>query len=113
MGGAHVRFVRGTVERQRRFYDGTDDRWGSLGADAQGRRGGVYLWDRCGLQAPFTLGAMRLGMRFVTVRDEKCAALMATAYSKISGKPGICLASSPGAAHLALGMYEAFNPPTP
>ena len=62
-----------------------------------------------GSQAPLTLAAMRLGMRMVTVRDEKGAALMATAYSKISGKPGICLASSPGAAHLALGMYEAFN----
>ena len=62
-----------------------------------------------GSQAPFTLGAMRLGMRIVTVRDEKCASLMATAYSKTSGKPGICLASGPGAAHLALGMYEAFN----
>jgi acetolactate synthase I/II/III large subunit len=36
-----------------------------------------------GSQAPFTLGAMRLGMKIVTVRDEKCAALMATAYSKI------------------------------
>lgn len=62
-----------------------------------------------GSQAPFTLAAMRLGMRIITVRDEKCAALMATAYSKVSGKPGICLASGPGAAHLALGMYEAFN----
>lgn len=62
-----------------------------------------------GSQAPFTLGAIRLGMKIVTVRDEKCAALMATAYSKISGKPGVCLASGPGAAHLALGMYEAFN----
>src|SRR5512145_87825 len=62
-----------------------------------------------GSQAPLTLAAMRLGMRIVTVRDEKCAALMATAYSKISGKPGVCLASGPGAAHLALGMYEAFN----
>ncbi len=62
-----------------------------------------------GSQAPFTLAAIRLGMRIVTVRDEKCAALMATAYSKISGKPGICLASGPGAAHLALGMYEACN----
>src|SRR5919204_841455 len=62
-----------------------------------------------GSQAPLTLGAIRLGMRIVTVRDEKCAALMAAAYSKISGKPGVCLASGPGAAHLALGMYEAFN----
>src|SRR5262249_7790140 len=62
-----------------------------------------------GSQAPFTLAAMRLGMHIVTVRDEKGAALMATAYGKTSGKPGICLASGPGAAHLALGMYEAFN----
>src|SRR5712691_2546194 len=62
-----------------------------------------------GSQAPFTLAAMRLGMKIVTVRDEKGATLMATAYSKTSGKPGICLASGPGAAHLALGMYEAFN----
>ncbi len=62
-----------------------------------------------GSQAPLTMGALRLGMKVVTVRDEKCAALMATAYSKISGKPGICLASGPGAAHLALGMYEAYN----
>src|SRR5919109_750672 len=62
-----------------------------------------------GSQAPLTLAAIRLGMRIVTVRDEKCAALMATAYGKISGKPGVCLASGPGAAHLALGMYEAFN----
>lgn len=62
-----------------------------------------------GSQAPLTVGALRLGMRIVTVRDEKCAALMATAYSKISGRPGVCLASGPGAAHLALGMYEAFN----
>jgi acetolactate synthase I/II/III large subunit len=62
-----------------------------------------------GSQAPMTMGAIRLGMRVVTVRDEKCAALMATAFSKISGKPGVCLASSPGAAHLALGMYEAYN----
>src|SRR5215471_16281690 len=62
-----------------------------------------------GSQSSFTIAAMRLGMRIVTVRDEKCAGLMATAYSKTSGKPGICLASGPGAAHLALGMYEAFN----
>ncbi|MFQ6029546.1 MAG: thiamine pyrophosphate-binding protein, partial [Dehalococcoidia bacterium] len=61
-----------------------------------------------GGQAPFTLAAIRSGMRMMTVRDEKCASLMATAYSKISGKPGVCIASNPGAAHLALGMHEAY-----
>jgi acetolactate synthase-1/2/3 large subunit len=62
-----------------------------------------------GSQSPFIMAAIQLGMRIVTVRDEKAAALMATSYGRISGKPGICLASGPGAAHLALGMYEAFN----
>jgi acetolactate synthase-1/2/3 large subunit len=62
-----------------------------------------------GSQAPFIMAAIELGIRMVTVRDEKSAALMATAYGRVSGKPGICLASGPGAAHLALGMYEAFN----
>ena len=70
---------------------------------------GYIFGTAVGFQAPLTLAAMRLGMRMGTVRDEQCAALMATAYSTISGKAGICLASSPGAAHLALGMYEAFN----
>ena len=81
---------------------------GSLGTDAQGRRVEYIFGIAVGSQAPDP-GGDALRMRIVTVRDEKCAALMATAYSKISGKPGICLASSPGAAHLALGMYEAFN----
>jgi acetolactate synthase-1/2/3 large subunit len=62
-----------------------------------------------GSQSPFVMEAIRLGMNMVTVRDEKDAALMATSYGRVSGKPGICLASGPGAAHLALGMYEAFN----
>jgi acetolactate synthase-1/2/3 large subunit len=48
-----------------------------------------------GSQDPLTLAAMRLGIRIGTVRDEKCATLMATAYSKISGKPGVCLTSGP------------------
>ena len=60
-----------------------------------------------GGQAPFTVAAIQSGIKMMTVRDEKCASLMATAYSKVSGKPGICIASNPGAAHLALGMYEA------
>ena len=59
-------------------------------------------------QSSFIVSAIQLGIRIMTVRDEKCASLMATAYSKVSGKPGICLASNPGAAHLALGLHEAY-----
>ena len=66
-----------------------------------------------GSQAPFTLGAMRLGMRIVTVRDEKCASLMATAYSKTSGKPGICLASAPGRPTWPWVCMRRSTPPTP
>src|SRR6516165_5639277 len=43
-------------ERQRRFYDGEDDRRRSLGTDSQGRGGGVYLWDRGGLTGPLDPG---------------------------------------------------------
>lgn len=54
-----------------------------------------------GSQSPLVMAAIKLGINMVTVRDEKDAALMATAYGRVSGKPGICLASGPGAAHLA------------
>src|SRR2546427_12796039 len=43
-------------ERQRRFYNGEDDRRRSLGTDSQGRGGRVYLWDRCGLPGPLDSG---------------------------------------------------------
>ena len=60
-----------------------------------------------GGQVPFTVSAIRAGMRMMTVRDEKCAALAATAFSRTSGRPGVCISSNPGAAHMALGMHEA------
>ena len=60
-----------------------------------------------GGQVSFTVSAIRAGMRMMTVRDEKCAALAATAFSRTSGRPGVCISSNPGAAHMALGMHEA------
>ena len=41
-----------------------------------------------GGQVPFTVSAIRAGMRMMTVRDEKCAALAATAFSRTSGQAG-------------------------
>ena len=61
-----------------------------------------------GGQVSFTVSAIRAGIRMMTVRDEKCAALAATAFSRTSGRPGVCIASNPGAAHMALGMHEAY-----
>src|SRR3982751_460706 len=47
-------------------------------------------------------------IRFVQVRHEESAALMACAYAKYTGKLGCCLATSgPGGIHLLNGLYDA------
>ena len=47
-------------------------------------------------------------VRFVQVRHEEAAAFMATAYAKLTGKLGCCLATSgPGGIHLLNGLYDA------
>ena len=47
-------------------------------------------------------------IRFVQVRHEEAAALMACAYAKFTGKLGVCLATSgPGGLHLLNGLYDA------
>src|SRR5215211_6153460 len=47
-------------------------------------------------------------IRFVQVRHEESAALMACAYAKYTGKLGVCLATSgPGGLHLLNGLYDA------
>ena len=45
---------------------------------------------------------------FVQVRHEESAAFMACAYAKLTGRLGVCLATSgPGAIHLLNGLYDA------
>src|SRR3954463_14748106 len=47
-------------------------------------------------------------IRFVQVRHEESAALMACAYAKYTGRLGVCLATSgPGGLHLLNGLYDA------
>src|SRR5665213_2851459 len=47
-------------------------------------------------------------IRFIHVRHEEAAAFMACAYSKYTGKLGVCLATSgPGGIHLLNGLYDA------
>jgi pyruvate dehydrogenase (quinone) len=47
-------------------------------------------------------------IRFVHVRHEESAALMACAYAKFTGKLGVCLATTgPGGIHLLNGLYDA------
>jgi thiamine pyrophosphate-dependent acetolactate synthase large subunit-like protein len=47
-------------------------------------------------------------VRFIPVRHEESAALMACGYAKFTGKLGVCLATSgPGGIHLLNGLYDA------
>ena len=47
-------------------------------------------------------------IRFVQVRHEESAALMACGYAKYTGKLGVCVATSgPGGIHLLNGLYDA------
>ncbi len=47
-------------------------------------------------------------LRFIQVRHEEMAALMACAHAKFTGQLGVCLATSgPGAIHLLNGLYDA------
>ena len=47
-------------------------------------------------------------LRFVLVHHEEAAAFMATAHAKMSGRLGVCLATSgPGGIHLLNGLYDA------
>ena len=53
-------------------------------------------------------------IRFVLTRHEESAAFMACAYSKYTGKLGVCIATSgPGAIHLLNGLYDAKLDNTP
>ena len=47
-------------------------------------------------------------IKFIQVRHEESAAFMACGYAKLTGKLGVCLATSgPGAIHLLNGLYDA------
>ncbi len=48
------------------------------------------------------------GIRFVTVRHEQGAAFMADVYGRLTGRPGVCLATlGPGATNLITGVADA------
>jgi len=54
------------------------------------------------------------GIDLVTCRQEGGAAMMADAYGKLTGKPGICFVTrGPGAANAAGGVHVAFQDSTP
>lgn len=53
-------------------------------------------------------------IKFLLVRHEETAALMASGYAKYTGKLGVCLATAgPGAIHLLNGLYDAKSDSSP
>ncbi len=53
-------------------------------------------------------------IKFILTRHEESAAFMACAYSKYTGRLGVCIATSgPGAIHLLNGLYDAKMDSTP
>jgi acetolactate synthase-1/2/3 large subunit len=49
----------------------------------------------------------RLGIRTVSAHGEKAAAYMADGYARVTGRPGVCMAQTVGAALLAAGLKDA------
>src|SRR5690349_14025471 len=49
-----------------------------------------------------------LGVTPVLAHSEKAAAYMADGYSRVAGRPGICMAQSVGAANLAAGLQDSY-----
>jgi acetolactate synthase-1/2/3 large subunit len=62
-----------------------------------------------------TAGAcLELGMQGIYVRHEQAAAMMAHAYARVTGKPGICIAPmGPGVANLVTGLANAWADASP
>src|SRR5689334_23183119 len=49
-----------------------------------------------------------LGVARILAHSEKAAAYMADGYARVTGRPGICMSQSVGAANLASGLQDAF-----
>jgi len=49
-----------------------------------------------------------LGIRRILTHSEAAAAYMADGYARASGRPGVCMAQSVGAANLAAGLQDAY-----
>ena len=57
---------------------------------------------------------IEMQLKSIGVRHEQAAAMMAHAYSRLTGKPGICFASSgPGTTNLLTGIGNSFLDATP
>ena len=62
----------------------------------------------------FYLEVQKVGIRLIDARHEQAAAMMAHAWSRTTGEPGICAAcSGPGTTNLVTGIVTAFTDACP
>ncbi len=60
------------------------------------------------------LDALHGNIRFVSARQEGAASMMAEAYGKLTGRPGVCLVTrAPGTTNSTSGLHVAFQDSTP
>jgi len=57
--------------------------------------------------------AEELGIKRILTHSEKAAAYMADGYARVSGRPGVCLSQSVGAANLASGLQDPWLAQSP
>jgi len=79
----------------------------AYGADTMFGMGGFQL-------LPFYEAVRSLGLGHRLINDERTGAFAADAYSRVTGKPGICDGTlGPGVTNLVTGLAEAFNAGVP
>lgn len=63
---------------------------------------------------PYYEGLRDLGMEHYLVNDERCGALAADAYARMTGRPGLCDGTTgPGATNLVTALVESLNAGVP
>ncbi|MDR3561488.1 MAG: thiamine pyrophosphate-binding protein [Negativicutes bacterium] len=63
---------------------------------------------------PYYEGIRILGLEHYLVNDERCGALAADAYARMTGRPGVCDATTgPGATNLVTSLVESLNAGVP
>ena len=63
---------------------------------------------------PFYDAVRALGLDHTLINDERCGVFAADAFARVTGRPGVCVATlGPGATNLATGLVESLNAGVP
>jgi acetolactate synthase I/II/III large subunit len=96
--------------------DGNPMHAGEMVAEAIGQEGVRAVYSVPGSHIhPIYDGLSRInGLRFVTVKQEPNASLMADAYGRLTGEPGVCVVTAgPGCLNSMAGVAQAYGAASP